>query len=145
MRPVKALAVLAVVLGLMACEAEDDRGGFGTQPAPPSSSASASPTGEAPEVRSLEVSAVPGPAYSPGTLRAGPGEVVEIVLSNEDDQDHTFVVDDLPVLILASAGQIVRTQVPIHPDRRGRFPYYCQIDGHRAQGMEGTLRVSGRR
>ncbi len=139
-----ALPVLALIVALAgpACEDEGARGGFGQQPPPsatPSPAASASPEAE---IREVEVAAIPGPAYSPDSLRVRAGETVRILLRNEDDQDHTFVVDELPVLILASAGQTVPVEVAVHPDRRGRMPFYCQIDGHRGQGMEGTLLVS---
>jgi uncharacterized cupredoxin-like copper-binding protein len=55
--------------------------------------------------------------------------------------DHTFVVDELTVLMLAGPGQTVRATVALHPGNRGTFAFYCRIPGHRAAGMEGRIRV----
>jgi nitrite reductase (NO-forming) len=90
---------------------------------------------------SLVVRAPGGLRFEPAELRVPGGAPVEVVFQNRDVQDHTFVVDELPVLMLAGPGQTVRATVSLGRGNRGTFAFYCRIAGHRAGGMEGRLRV----
>jgi nitrite reductase (NO-forming) len=86
----------------------------------------------------------PGPGglrFDPTDLRVPTGATVEVLFENRDEQDHTFVIDELTVLMLAGLGQTVRATVALHPGTRGTFAFYCRIPGHRASGMEGRIRV----
>jgi plastocyanin len=114
--------------------------GFGPAPPLPAAPATVSPS-LTPTPRTLRVR-VPGElSFSPQRLRTGAGETSIIEVANLDDRDHTFVVDELNVLILAGPGQRIRAEVAVHPDLRGTFSFYCRIPGHRAGGMEGRITV----
>lgn len=62
--------------------------------------------------------------------------VIHIVLDNAGATTHTFVIDD-PKLKLTNddSGDIDLAA--------GDYVFYCDVPGHRAAGMEGTLTVSG--
>lgn len=123
----------------VACAPEADRGGFGELPAsdpPPASPIEASTT----DPGLVRVSA-PGMRFVPDVLEIPAGDVTEIELANEDSQEHTLVISDLAVAILAGAGQTVRSTVLVHRRNRGLFPFFCSIPGHREAGMEGIVEV----
>jgi uncharacterized cupredoxin-like copper-binding protein len=52
---------------------------------------------------------------------------------------HTFVIDRLDGFKLESSGHETTGNVELQP---GKYTFYCDISGHRAQGMEGTLTIS---
>ena len=60
-------------------------------------------------------------------MRAGSTSAVEF--HNLDQQPHTFVVDELNVLMLAGPGQRLRATVAVHPDQRGTFLFYAGSPG----------------
>jgi len=135
---------LVVALQLLAgCTGED--GGFGSPPAPaesPSPGPLETPPDEDP-IQAARVSTPGGFRFEPVALRIRAGRTTEFELSNEDDQEHTFVISELAVVMLAGAGQTVSSTVSIDPANAGRFAFFCSIGGHRASGMEGTIVVGG--
>jgi uncharacterized cupredoxin-like copper-binding protein len=90
---------------------------------------------------SLRIRAPGGLRFEPSAIRAPAGATVEILFENRNGQDHTFMVDELTVLMLAGPGQSVRASVALHPRNRGTFAFYCRIPGHREGGMEGRITV----
>ena len=137
---------VAVVLLLLLAACEESRGGFGTAPPPTTSPAAPAepPTGSSSEpAERLRVVAPGGLRFSPTELVAPSDKVVAIELANEDDEEHTLVISELAVAMLAGPGQTVRTEIAIDRGNRGEFVFYCSIAGHREGGMEGTLRVAG--
>lgn len=75
------------------------------------------------------------------TLRAEPGDVVEIILINGDSIQHNVVIEDLnqkseDVLLKGEQTRLVFTA-----EKQGMLSYYCDVPGHRAAGMEGMLIV----
>jgi nitrite reductase (NO-forming) len=82
-----------------------------------------------------------GLRFDPEQLELLAGKTGQIVLQNQDDEEHTFVINELNVAMLAAPGQTVRAEVQVHPANTGRFPFYCSIPGHRAAGMEGSVLV----
>lgn len=135
-------ALLMGLFLLVGCTEQGDRGGFGNPP-PPTRPASPSPTeAEAEEpTQVVRVSAPGGFRFEPQALEVRAGEITEIEFANGDGQDHTFVVSELPVAMLAGAGQTVRATVEIDRRNTGRFAFFCSISGHRDAGMEGTIVV----
>jgi plastocyanin len=75
--------------------------------------------------------------FQPKRLSAQAG-VVGIDLSSEGGL-HTFVIDRLDGFKLESSGHETTGKVDLQP---GNYTFYCDISGHRAQGMEGTLTIS---
>jgi plastocyanin len=78
--------------------------------------------------------------FDPDTIDASKG-IVELELDQQDGL-HTLVFDD---------GKEPGFQLEVGPDERsdakkvelksGSYVFYCDIPGHRAQGMEGTITV----
>lgn len=135
-------ALVAALLSLSGCEGGRDRGGFGQ--APPPTVAPASPEPESNPERPpalVRVQAMEGYRFEPVALEVRAGQPVEFELTNMDGQEHTFVVSELAVVMLAGAGQTVRTEVAIGRRNTGLFEYFCSIGGHREAGMEGVIRV----
>jgi uncharacterized cupredoxin-like copper-binding protein len=136
-------SLLTALILLGGCSQDGDRGGFGEPPPTESPSPSPAEAIEEEPSRLVQVSALGGFRFEPGSLQARAGETAAFELRNEDVEDHTFVVSELAVVMLAGAGQTVRTTAAIDPKNTGRFTFFCSIPGHRAAGMEGVLRVTG--
>lgn len=134
-----AFALLGALFVTVACSPEADRGGFGELPTsdPPPASPSEAST---PDPALVRVSA-PGMRFVPDVLEIEAGGVTEIELANQDSREHTLVISDLAVAILAGAGQTVRSTVVVHRRNRGLFPFFCSVPGHREAGMEGLVEV----
>ena len=82
-----------------------------------------------------------GLRFEPQSLEIRAGRPTEFRLVNGDGQEHTLVISELAVVMLAAAGQTVSTTMPIDPKNRGTFEFFCSIAGHRESGMEGTVTV----
>lgn len=64
---------------------------------------------------------------------------VTIVLDNQGNLDHDFVIDDLDFVIGPISGGETASDVLNAP--AGEYEYYCSIPGHSEAGMVGTLIV----
>lgn len=76
---------------------------------------------------------------APSEVPAGP---VVATLQNNGAIEHNVVIEELDdrKILDAPGGGSDRAEVEFEP---GDYTYYCDIAGHRAAGMEGTLTVSG--
>ncbi len=135
-----ALALAVPMLG--ACGVYEPRG-FGEAPTPtgpPATVQRASPASEA--AQTLRVTALPGLRFDRRALEVRAGSVAIFELRNQDVEDHTLVINELPVAMLAGGGETVRsTAVAIAPGDRGTYTFFCSIADHREAGMEGLIRV----
>jgi uncharacterized cupredoxin-like copper-binding protein len=78
--------------------------------------------------------------FKPDKLTAKPG-IATIELDGAGG-DHTFVFDGAYsgfFLEVSGSGDQQSEKIDLKP---GKYTFYCNIPGHRAQGMEGTLTVS---
>ena len=76
-------------------------------------------------------------AFAPNTLTS-PAGVIQINLKS--DGLHNLVIEGLPGFqIEATSGNTVSGKVKL---AKGKYTFYCDVAGHRAQGMEGTLTVT---
>lgn len=75
--------------------------------------------------------------FQPKRLSAKAG-VVGIDFSSADTL-HTLVIQGIDGFKLQSSGNKTTGTVDLQP---GKYTFYCDISGHRAQGMEGTLTIS---
>ncbi|MEO8285269.1 MAG: copper-containing nitrite reductase [Chloroflexota bacterium] len=75
------------------------------------------------------------------TLRVGEGDMVSITLENGEPSDHDIALPDFDVQSERLHGMDTTVKVEFVAARRGEFPYYCTISGHRRAGMEGKLLV----
>ena len=135
--------VTALLLG--ACTSQPEHEGFGQAPPPLTPSAPAAQVPSEEQAQRVVVSAPGGLLFEPETLEIRAGEVTEFEFENRDSQEHTFVVSELAVVMLAGAEQTVRTSVSIDRKNRGSFTFFCSISGHRAKGMEGRIEVRSAR
>jgi plastocyanin len=78
--------------------------------------------------------------FEPDKVRVAPG-VAEIEL-DLDEGNHTLVFDDnkVPGFQLEVAGD-TKTDAKKVDLKPGTYTFYCDILGHREQGMEGTITV----
>ena len=123
-----ALLLAAGVLLAAGCGGDDDDDGGG------GGGASAGGGG-------LTLTADPGGAISwqPGSLSASAGSVT-IKLVNDSDTPHAVEVEGNGVEEESDTvtGGDAELTVDLKP---GEYTYYCPVDQHRQQGMEGTLTV----
>ena len=85
-----------------------------------------------------------GMFFEPSELTVAPGARVTFVIKNEGSQDHEFEsyregeagIDEI---IIPPGG--TRRVNWTAPSEAATFPFYCDLPGHRAAGMEGTLKV----
>jgi len=77
------------------------------------------------------------------TLRAYPGDMVEITLTSGEGAEHDVAIPDLSVASSKVQGKGSSTMVTFRVEKAGTFAYYCTVPGHRAAGMEGQFVVGG--
>jgi len=77
--------------------------------------------------------------FAPTELRVKAGEIVALHLENRDTTPHSFNIDEFNVHISMPSGEssvaLFKAGTP------GTYTFYCDIPGHRAAGMVGTLIV----
>lgn len=75
----------------------------------------------------------------PNKISAKKGDMVKITFKNSLGT-HDFVIDEFKVRtkILPAGGE---ETVQFVASKTGTYNYYCSVDSHRAQGMEGILTV----
>lgn len=75
------------------------------------------------------------------TLRAEPGDTVEITLVNSDGIEHDLLIDEFGVATdrISSQGDV--QIVTFTADQSGAYEYYCGVPGHRQAGMWGNFLV----
>ena len=93
------------------------------------------PTG--PPVKTLQVSAK-NFEFTPNKLTS-PAGIIQFDLSDTDGM-HDLVIEGQPGFqIEVSSGATASGKIKL---KAGKYTFYCDISGHRAQGMEGTLTVT---
>ena len=98
------------------------------------SSAYKPPTG--PPVKTLNISAT-NFAFAPKTLTA-PAGIIQFNLTS--DGLHDLVIEGQPGFqIEATSGSTKSGKIKL---AKGKYTFYCDVAGHRARGMEGTLTVT---
>jgi plastocyanin len=121
------IALVSISLLAAGCGDDDDGGGGG---------------GEGGGGGSLTLTADQGGAISwePASLSASAGSVT-IKLVNQSDIPHAVEVEGNGVEEESETvtGADTELTVDLEP---GEYTYYCPVDDHRAQGMEGTLTVN---
>ncbi len=128
-----ALLLLAAGLVSAAC----DNGGEKESETPPAGETPA--TGETPAAGAAVEMRVKDFSFEPAEVDAGAGQAVTVDLENQGGTPHTFTIDELGVDETLEPGQ--KATASFTPEQGGTFAFYCRF--HRAQGMEGTLTVSG--
>lgn len=78
--------------------------------------------------------------FTPNTITVAKGDKVEIKFIN-DDGSHNLCAGDWGCTRTIAAGQ--SAELKFTADKAGTFTFWCNVAGHRAQGMEGNLTVTG--
>jgi plastocyanin len=119
MRALRSAGVLALALVLGACGSEDSGGNGGDGSG-------------ALEVVAQDIS------FDPTTLDVEAGAEVTVTLTNEDDTEHTFSIEELDVEAEAAGGENAEATFTA-PDS-GSLEYFCE---YHPDAMTGTLSVGG--
>ena len=86
-----------------------------------------------------------GMFFEPAEITVAPGAKVTFVIENEGSQDHEFESIEegeagiQEIIIPPGATRRVNWTAP---SEAATFPVYCDLPGHRAAGMEITLKVA---
>lgn len=76
-------------------------------------------------------------AFAPDKI-AAPAGILEVKLKSIDIV-HSFVIEGIPgFMVEASAGETNSGKVEL---KKGKYTFYCNVPGHRAAGMQGTITV----
>ena len=76
-------------------------------------------------------------SFAPNTLTA-PAGVIQVNLKS--DGLHDVVIEGLPGFqVEATSGNTTSGKVKL---AKGKYTFFCDVAGHRAKGMEGTLTVT---
>jgi plastocyanin len=76
-------------------------------------------------------------SFSPNTINAETGSRIAITFTKNSGV-HTFVIDEINLRFKINENERVIFNAPSKP---GSYAFYCDIDDHRALGMEGVLIV----
>ncbi len=77
--------------------------------------------------------------FEPSEVTVQRGQPVEIILANSGSIAHNISIDEFGVDQDYNPDQTIR--VNFTPDKAGEYQIYCDIPGHTASGMVGTLIV----
>ncbi len=134
--------VAALALGAAGCGSSnnDNSSSSASTPAAPPATTQAKTTAAA-GASTIDVGATEF-KFSPSTLKAKSGEVT-FDLKNNGAAPHAMVVEGNGLAEQKSqiimGGQSTTLKVNLKP---GKYEFYCPVDGHRQQGMEGTITVT---
>jgi plastocyanin len=128
------ILVGAVALTLAAC-------GGGSKKSSGSSSSSSSGGGGATSTVSLSAPADGALKFDPSTLTAKAGKVTIDFDNKSSSVPHGVTISGGGVN--SSSGVVTGSSTSVTVDLKpGKYTFFCPVDGHRDQGMEGTLTVS---
>ena len=129
------LLLVALTLGLAACGGDDEEGATG-------GATTAATGGGGGGGSTLQLAAAtPGPAFDKSSLEASAGEVT-IDFTNDTGFPHNVTIEGG-----SADGEATETitegETSLTVDlEAGEYTYYCSVDDHRDDGMEGTLVVN---
>ena len=136
----KKLALLFSLLalaafGLGACGDDDDDDGGETATTTEETTEAGGGAGG-----TVEVSASEGIAYDQSSLEA-PAGTVTIDFTNDSGIPHDVVIEDASGAEVAATDEITEgtTSAEAELEAGTEYTFYCSVDAHREQGMEGPL------
>jgi plastocyanin len=84
-------------------------------------------------------------AYSPSTLNAPAGSMINVTFTNSDQaplMSHDWVLEGVEGAATALAANGETVSVLFAAPEPGEYAFYCSVQGHRDNGMEGTLTIA---
>jgi plastocyanin len=129
------LLLVALTLGLAACGGDDEEGATG-------GATTAATGGGGGGGSTLQLAAAtPGPAFDKSSLEASAGELT-IDFTNDTGFPHNVTIEGGSADGKATE-TITEGETSLTVDlEAGEYTYYCSVDDHRDDGMEGTLVVN---
>jgi uncharacterized cupredoxin-like copper-binding protein len=141
-----AVGLAALALGAAGCGSDDNSS---------SDSSASTPASTPPPATSTPATSTPASTaagkpvavdatefkFTPSTLTAKSGEVT-FDLKNSGGAPHALEIEGNGVekeTKVINGGQSATLKANLKP---GKYEFYCPVDGHRQQGMEGTLTVT---
>jgi plastocyanin len=112
------------IAGLAGCSSDSGGGGY------------VAPTG--PPVKTIKLSAK-NFAFGPAKV-SSPAGIIQFDVESTDGI-HDLVIEGQPGFQIEVSGSGSKASGKIKL-AKGKYTFYCDISGHRAQGMEGTLTVT---
>ncbi|MBI2578862.1 MAG: cupredoxin domain-containing protein [Candidatus Aenigmarchaeota archaeon] len=79
--------------------------------------------------------------FQPNAIEVKKGETVRLTFINAGTVEHDFVIDELNVRTKRLQPRTLET-IEFVADKSGAFSFYCSVEGHRQQGMEGSITIS---
>ncbi|MFQ5840426.1 MAG: cupredoxin domain-containing protein [Candidatus Methylomirabilales bacterium] len=77
--------------------------------------------------------------FNPNPIHIRQAGAVTFIVTNKGDEAHGFKIDGVPGGVNKIApGKTARVTFTLS---KGRYTFYCPVDGHRDGGMEGSLSV----
>ena len=77
--------------------------------------------------------------FADSRIEMKPGDVLGLLITNNDETAHSFDVDSLDLHVPLPPN--ATTAVAIQPTDPGTFEFYCALPGHKGAGMVGTISV----
>jgi plastocyanin len=142
----KKLAILFSVLalaafGFTACGDDDDDDAPAADTTTEETTTEAGGGGGGGAGATLEVSSSEGISYDQSSLEAAAGTVT-IDFTNDAGIPHDVVIEDANGNEVAATDEITSGATSAEADlEAGDYTFYCSVDAHREQGMEGPLTV----
>jgi uncharacterized cupredoxin-like copper-binding protein len=124
LRALAALLVLSATVVLVACGGDDDDSASDKVPKLTAQNGKVTVTAHDIYFNTKEIDSTAGP--------------LEVTFENKGAQLHDFKIDDPEFKVAADPGKTASKTVTLKP---GTYAFYCDVPGHRAQGINGTLVV----
>ena len=144
-RRVVAVGVPLALIGVIGagCGSSDNKATTATKPAAPAKTTAAAPSASGGAASKVPLSADPSGAlkFVPAKLTAKSGNVT-LVMANPSSLQHAVAIEGNGV---DKDGQPVTqggTSTVTANLKPGKYTFYCPVDSHRQQGMQGTLTVT---
>ena len=135
------VAIALALFGLAACGDDDDDDGDDETAAEATTTETAAGGGAGGAGGTVELSTSEGISYDQSSAETTAGSVT-VNYDNQADIPHDVVIEDESGAELGKTDVITASQaettVELQP---GTYTFYCDVPGHRDQGMEGTLNV----
>lgn len=80
-------------------------------------------------------------SYSPKVIEVKPGEKIKFTVVNKGAVDHEFESEEIKFDELVIPPGKSRSVVVTMPTKAGEYEFFCDAEGHHADGMSGKIVV----
>lgn len=139
--------VLGVLIALVVVAVLALQGGYKTPAKPTPAPAAVAPQTQTPTAANEAATAVREVVvggsefkFSPSSISLTKGETVKITFKNTGTLPHNLTIAELGVSTKTIGGG-EEDSITVTADKTGSYAVYCSVGTHRAQGMEGKLKI----